>query len=398
MNIRVRPHLAAYIWRRPMRSERGMHVLHTFANNDHVPYLSWFAERARAEGGVRYTFIILYPERPRMLDEMRGLGFNAEWIRYDDRHRKRGMLRALPHLWRLMRRYRPDIVHCHLFDDTLPGLIAARLAGVKVRVTTRQDTGYSWLYAPQWVFADRWNMRLSTHVIAISSECRDFLVQKEGTPAHKVSMVHNGIPPGPFTRQDPAVMARLRERFGLAGRHPVVGTVARFIAWKGHRQIVDAARELVKRHPRALFLFCGGGGDENSVRAMVAEAGLQEHIRFTGWIDRAEIPSFFGVLDVYLHAAEMEPFGLVIAEAMMNAVPVVSTPTGAALDAIEDGVNGVLARREGTALAEGVERVLGTDARAMGAAGRATALRLYPFEVMWRGTMDLYARALGEQA
>lgn len=51
-----------------------MHVLHTFANNSHVPYLTWFAERAAREGSVRYTFLILYPTRPVMLDEMEKLG------------------------------------------------------------------------------------------------------------------------------------------------------------------------------------------------------------------------------------------------------------------------------------------------------------------------------------
>ncbi len=376
-----------------------MHVLHTFANNDHVPYLSWFAERAHREGGVHYTFLILFPERPRILDEMRALGFDAEWIRYDDRHRKSGLLRALPSLWKHIRRYKPDIVHCHLFDDTLPGLIAARLAGIRTRVTTRQDTAYHWMHTPQWVAFDRWNMRLSTRVIAISNECRDFLIEKEGTPADKVQLVHNGIPPTPYTRQDPAVMARMRERFGLDGKHPVIGTVARFIPWKGHEHIVAAARILVRDHPQARFIFCGTGLGEADIRALVAEAGLQDHVVFTGWVERAEIASLFGLFDVYLHAAEMEPFGLVIAEAMMNGVPVVSTPTGAALDAIQDGVNGVLVeRRDGAALAEGVARVLASDARAMGAAGRDTALRLYHFDVMWNGTMDVYARALNKRS
>jgi len=373
----------------------NMHVLHTFANNSAVPYLSWFAERAAQEGNVRYTFLVMYPERPAMLDEMRVLGFRCEWIRYDDRKRKWGMIKALPQLWWYMMSNRQDVVHCNLFDDTLPGLLAAWAAGIKVRITTRQDTGYHWVYAPRWVFLDRWNTRLSSRVIAISGECRRFLLEQEKAPKHKVALVHNGIPPERFTRQRPEAKARLASRFRTEGRSPVVGTVARFIPWKGYRHIVDAAARLVERHPDALFLLCGEGEQQEAVRAWVREAALERNVVLTGWIDRQDMASFYGLLDIYLHAAELEPFGLVYAEAMMNGVPVVSTPTGAALDVIESGTNGILVpRATGVALSEGMELLLRSGPAAIGEAGRITALERFPFEVMWKGTMDVYGNAL----
>lgn len=375
-----------------------MHVLHTFSNNSTVPYLSWFAERARRTGGIHYTFLILYPERPAMLDEMRSLGFNCEWIPYNDEHRKWGMIRALPRLWRLMRRYRPDIVHCHLFDDSLPGLIAAWLNGIRVRVITRQDTGFHWLHAPRWVFLDRWNTRLATHVIAISGECKEFLIAKEGAPVNKVSLVHNGIPPEHFTVQVAGTMDEMRHRFGIEQHHLVIGTVARFIEWKGYRHIVGAASRIVERHPVTRFLFCGTGEQEDEIRQLVERAGLGNNVVFTGWVERKAMASFYGLLDIYLHASEMEPFGLVFAEAMMNGVPVVSTPTGAALDAIESGINGILVDdRTDKGLADGVEKLLAMDRQAIGEKGRRTANDLFPFDVMWEGTIGLYERALSRE-
>lgn len=371
-----------------------MHILHTFANNSHVPYLTWFAERAAREGNIRYTFLILYPERPVMIEEMESLGFTCIWIPFDATMRKWGMLRALPQLWWQIQKARPDVVHCNLFDDSMPGLIASWLAGVRVRVITRQDTGFHWRYTPLWTHLDRWNTRLATHVIAISEECRAFLVEQEHAPPSKVHLVHNGIPPERFTAQDEGTVARLRERFGIAGHWPIIGTVARFIEWKGYRHIISAAKLLAQKHPNARFLFCGQGDQENEIRQLVFAAGLQNHVVFTGWVERAEIASFFGLLDIYLHAAELEPFGLVYAEAMMNGVPVVSTPTGAARDAIIDGENGILAERNGLALATGVERLLNVDLSSIGEAGRQTALKMYSFEIMWKGTMDIYHNAL----
>lgn len=375
-----------------------MHVLHTFANNSTVPYLSWFAERAAQTGDPRYTFIVLYPVRPAMVDEMRALGYKVIWVRYDDRKRKRGMLRALPLLWWHMMTLRPDIVHCHLFDDSLPGLIAAWAAGIRRRVITRQDTGFHWLHARRWVALDRWNNLLATHIIAISGENRRFMIEREGAPERKIALVHNGIPPGPFTRKDPAAMHALRERLGLSPAHLVIGNVARFVEWKGHRHLIAAAAIIAGRHPHARFLLCGKGLLRAEMERLVERNGLGRHVLFIDRIEPADMPSFYGILDIYLHGATLEPFGLVYAEAMMNGVPVVSTRTGAALDGITDGVSGILVHEaSGTALADGVERLLSLDRRAIGEEGRRTALRLFPFDVMWNGTMDVYRNAMKEQ-
>lgn len=369
-------------------------MLHTFANNSSVPYLTWFTERAQQEGGPHYSFLLMSSERPAMIDEMAARGYPVKWLRYDDRRRKSGMLRALPWFIGHMRRMRPDIVHCNLFDDSVPGLLAAKMAGVRTRVITRQDTGYHWMHTPKWMFFDRMNTRVATDVITISQEAREFLIEKEGTPQEKIRLVHNGIPSEIFTRQKPETIARLAEQFGTKGRFPVVGTIARFIPWKGYVQITEAASLIVKKYPKALFLFCGRGEQQEAIRQLVDSLCLRDHVVFTNWVDRGDIPSLYGLMDIYLHAAVLEPFGLVYAEAMMNGVPIVSTPTGAARDAIQNGTNGILTECNGQALAAGVAKLLSMDRKAIGEAGRKTSLEMYSFDTMWNGTMDVYKQAL----
>jgi glycosyltransferase involved in cell wall biosynthesis len=374
---------------------QAMHVLHTFANNGTVPYLTWFTDRAVREGSPKYTFLIMHAQRPVMIEEMKAKGFDVIWIRYDDRKRKRGLIRALPLLWWHMMRIRPDIVHCNLFDDSLPGLIAARLAGIRRRVLTRQDTGFHWMHAPRWVALDRWNNHMATRIIAISEENRRFIVEKERTDPKKVTLVHNGIPPERFTARNEVVMARFRERFGITKEHFVIGSVARYVAWKGHRHVIEAAARIIQRSPYARFLLCGSGVLRPAMEELAKQLGADKHIHFIDRIEPADMPSFYGILDAFIHGAVMEPFGLIYAEAMMNGVPVVSTPTGAALDALTDGVNGILVpEASGEALANGVSRLLAMDHKAMGAAGRDTAMRLFPFDVMWNGTQGVYHEAM----
>jgi glycosyltransferase involved in cell wall biosynthesis len=382
--FQIRPFVAA-------TSSRPLHVMHVFATSGTVPYLTWFAQRAAREGDVRFTFLVMYHERPGMMDEMPALGFDCRWIRYDPKKRKRGLLKALPWLWWNMMRYRPDVVHGHLFDDTLPAMIAAWAARIRSRLYTRQDSGYHWNYAPTWVFLDRLVARFAHKAVACSGDVRAHMTEKEGIAPEKVAMVHHGIPPDRYTRQDAATMARLRARFGLDGKGPVFGTLARFIEWKGYVHIVDAAALIVRRYPLARFLFCGTGPQEPEIRQRVNDRGLQDHIIFTGWVDRDDVPSLFGIMDGYLHAADHEPFGFVYAEAMMAGIPVVSTPTGAALDAIEDGVSGILVNeRSGPGLAEGVYRLMAGDRTGMGLRGKEAALRLFTLDTMYDGYMRLY--------
>lgn len=372
-----------------------MHVLHTYANSHSVPYLTWFTEQAARERNVHYSFLLMHTERPPMVDEMEARGFPAKWIRYDQGKRKRGMLRTLPWMWWHMRRIRPDVVHCNIFDDTVVGLLAAWLAGVKVRIVSKQSTGYHWHFARKWIWVDRLVNRLATDIITISHESRQYLLEKEKAPAHKLHLVHNGIPPERFTNQDPAIVAQLKERFGIAPGHLVIGTVARFIPWKGYALIVEAARLFVKNHPEARFIFCGTGTQQDDIRRRVREAGLDGHVIFAGRVEREQMASFYGTLDIYFHAALLEPFGLIYPEAMMNKVPVVSTATGAALDAIEDDHNGFLAReRTPQALADALERAARSDRSTIGKAGKETALRLFHFNVMREGTLAVYRNAL----
>lgn len=376
-----------------------IHVLHTFANNSSVPFLTWFARKAAQEGRLRFSFLVMHNERPALLDEMTALGHACHWIPFDQEHRKRGMIGALPRLWWHMRRLRPDVMHGHMFDDALPGLIAARAAGIKARVITRHDTGYHWKYTPRWVFVDRFNARLATDVIAISSEGREHLIGNERLDPSRISLVPNGVPLDFADQVSDTTVQRLRARFDLRPEHTVIGTVARFIEWKGYRHVVDAARSLVAERPELRFVFCGTGQQETEIRTLVHAAGLDAHVVFTGRVEPADMASLYRIFDLLLQAPDHEPFGFVYAEAMLCGTPVVSTRTGAARDGITHGIDGILVeQRSGAALAAGVQQALCMDRRALSEAARTKARAVFGFDGMWNGYLRVYEQALQRNA
>lgn len=307
--------------------------MHIIANNASVPYFNWIAERGGRYPGVKFSFVALYPEMPVMSEEMKGYGCDFYWIKFDQSRRKRGMVRSFFNLYALFRKIKPDVVHTHLFDDSLPAILAARVAGVRMRVIQKEDTGFHWNFKPLWVWADRFNNVNATHIVAISKESKRFILDKEKAPSSKVFMIHNGIDLKAIRLMDEESKNRLRKEFNPENKF-LICTISRYIEWKGYRYIIDAVKNIVTINNNVKFLFVGYGGQEHELKELIEQYGLNDFIQLSGWIDRKVMPSLYGIMDLYLHAAYMEPFGFVLAEAMANGVPIVTTRTGVAADVL----------------------------------------------------------------
>ncbi len=369
-----------------------MHIVHIMASNSSVPYFNWFAEEIKNYPQFKFSFIALYPTSPQMMEDMRLRGCDCYWIKFDSAKRKSSMISVLPKLVGLLKKIKADVVNTHLFDDSLPGLLAARLAGIKKRVITKGDTTYHWNYAPTWVWADRFNNFNATDVVAISNESKEFILTKEKANSRKVSMIHHGIPFKYLTDQRDDYKKELTDKYLLAGKI-VIGTVARLIEWKGYRYIIEAARKVVKTNPNIVFLFAGLGDQYEELVKLVNNYGLNKNIIFTGWVARNYIPSLYSVMDIYLHAATTEPFGFVIAEAMANGTPLVTTKTGAAADALEHKKNCYFVEEKNAdEIADGISWMLEDLQRKekIASEGIELAHKMYDVKYMLKNYLSLY--------
>src|ERR1035438_563296 len=100
-----------------------IHVVHVIANQQFVPYLNSLAERVHKYPDIKFTIICMYPVRPRLVEDMQSRGCDCYWIKYDKRFKRTWMLYAFFKLLFLFIKLKPDIVHTHLFDDSVVGLM-----------------------------------------------------------------------------------------------------------------------------------------------------------------------------------------------------------------------------------------------------------------------------------
>ena len=160
----------------------------------------------------------------------------------------------------------------------------------------------------------------------------------------------------------------LRERLGLPGRYLLAS--ARFISIKNLPVLVEAyAQFLASRPSTNLNLVLLGDGEEREViETLCAELGLKDRVLLPGFRQYEELPSFYGLADGFIHVSSVEPWGLVVNEAMSAGLPViVSRVCGCADDLVRDGENGFTVNHDDIGqIADAICRLedAGPDARA----------------------------------
>jgi glycosyltransferase involved in cell wall biosynthesis len=291
-----------------------------------------------------------------------------------------------------------DVFHAHLFDPAVVGLSAAWLRRVPVRVLTRHYSNYhTRINRPFHVKLDQLCTALASRVIAVSGDTAAHLVDVEGAPRTKVSVVHNGID---FERVRPSSSssrASVRRELGLE-REFVFLIAARLHPEKGYEYLFEATRLLMRQRPEPfVVLVAGRGPQQPHYEALARDLGIAERVRFLGF--RRDLPDLMVASDVFVLPSLAEAFGLVLAEALYLGVPVLSTRVGGIPEIVDDGVDGLLVPPgDASALRIGMERFLtgkvslpGTGAAAVKKVGRS-----FSFEKMLLGYERVYDQAFGD--
>ena len=239
-------------------------------------------------------------------------------------------------LYRVLKKVMPDIVHTHLIHATLYGRLAARWAGVPVIVTTEHNTS-NWQTKYGFVhLVYRWTAGWNTKIFAVSDAVMERMVRIGRIKKESIQVLYNGI--------DVRVFHETRQRTEKKSTpmvSPVIGTVGRLDPRKGHRYLLEASVDIIKRYPEASILIIGSGKMESSLKQVARSLGLKErNIRFLGIQNNTS--NYLQSMDVFVLPSVEEGLGIAILEAMAAEVPVVATSVGGIPEIITHGETGIL--------------------------------------------------------
>jgi glycosyltransferase involved in cell wall biosynthesis len=276
-----------------------------------------------------------------------------------------GVARDVRRLRNVVRAEHVDVVHAHhSHDHWLARLAAGRPVPV---VRTFHN-----LRSVRGGRLDRWLYRHTAALFAVSRQiearCRE--VTASATPV----VWTPGMADLPRFATD-ADGAPIREEFKL-GEAPVVVTVSRLAANRGHELLLNAFRLVLATMPEARLLLVGKGETRARLEQTVAEMGLAGQVIFTGYRDR-DLPEVLAAADCFaLMAAGSDDSCRAALEAMAAARPVVARRVGALPETIVHGETGLLVDEDRPeAVAAALVTILGDRdrARTMGRAGHVRA-------------------------
>ena len=249
-----------------------------------------------------------------------------------------GMLAALRRLRR--GRFRPDVVHAHVFSAALPALVLARLSRAPL-VVTEHYTGFQ---RGLITGADRLTARVAFEradlVAPVSRELAGHL--REIAPGARIEVHPNTVDTEVFTPTT----------HGGHGPPRRLLNVAALAEKKGHGYLLDALSRL---HDVRLDVV----GDGELREELESRArGLEAPVRFHGELPKEQVARMMGEADLFVLPSTHETFGAVLIEAMACGLPSVATRVGGVPEVLDDSAGELVEPRDPAALAAAIERVL----------------------------------------
>lgn len=311
-------------------------------------------------------------------------------------------LRCLLDLFRLMRNERFDLVHSFTPKAGLLAMLAARAAGIPVRIHT--FTGQVWATRRGPVRAllrlvDRLLAGAATFTLADSPSQRQFLISEGVVAASRLGVPGagsvSGVDPVRF-RPDACRRHDLRARFGMGPGDVVLLFVGRVTRDKGVLDLARAFSRLAGEH-RGLRLLVAGPDEEDLSDEIVRLCGT--------YADRLHLLEFTSAPEELMAASDIlclpsyrEGFGMVIVEAAAAGLPAVASRIYGIVDAVVEGTTGLLHEPgDVNGLVARLRELIANEAlRArLGAGARTRAARDFSQEAVTTAVLEIYGRLLG---
>jgi glycosyltransferase involved in cell wall biosynthesis len=307
---------------------------------------------------------------------------------------------ALFRLWRLFRKERFDGVHSIMPKAGLLSMLAARLAGVRLRVHT--FTGQVWANKKgfrRFVLKsfDKVLAMNATQVFADShSQCR-FLIENNIVKARAIDVLGEGSVVGVNIKRfeySQKVWQQIRSEHQIPGDAVVFMFMGRLTRDKGLMDLSRAFSAAARQNANIHLLIVGSD-----------EEGLEQEFyslakNFPGRVHRAgfaEHPEeYLSAADVFCLPSYREGFGSVLIEAAAVGLPSIASRIYGITDAVEDGVTGILhhpaSDRE---IAEAMLQLASNEGlrRQMGGAARQRAIEKFSEEHVTEAWVDFYRRS-----
>jgi len=304
---------------------------------------------------------------------------------------------------RILRDYRPEIVHTHSSKAGILGRYAAKSLGIPV-VHTVHGAAFHYGQAAfayrLYRFLERRAARRTDHFITVCDAMADQYLQAGIGSPEQFTTIYSGMDVD-WIQTPRRQRSEIRSSLGLSDQHIVVGKIARLFPLKGHEFLIDAAQQVIRSNPQVRFLLLGDGILRAQFEQRVASLGLSQHFIFAGLIAPEEVADYVHAMDIVAHTSEWEGLARVLPQALIARRPIVSFDIDGAREVCIDDVTGRLIPARNTASLASAITQLAADAELRQRLGEEGCRRFsdtFRHETMTARIRNVYEEVLRRQS
>jgi glycogen(starch) synthase len=161
---------------------------------------------------------------------------------------------------------------------------------------------------------------MADSIIAVSELTKQAIMKDYDIPAEKIEVVHNRLDLADLPILEGATDYIYLEQLRADGWH-VVTNIGRLTIQKGLVNLLHAAREVIKKQPKTIFLIVGSGEQYYELIELAAELGISKNVICTGFLRGKAWRDSYAIGDLFIMPSVSEPFGLTVLEAIGYRTP-----------------------------------------------------------------------------
>ena len=311
-------------------------------------------------------------------------------------------LRGHRQVRRLIRSWKPDVVHTHSSKAGILGRAAAWHEGVACIVHTihglafhpRESSWRNWIYAR----AERWAARRCHAIVSVADAMTvQALAARIGEPS-QYTTIRSGIDVDALLAEDTS-RARIRAELGIDEGDIVFGTFARLAEHKGHDDLIDALTPLLASRdgPPMRLLWVGDGWWRARLGERLRGSSIANRVILTGLVEPSRIGTLLAATDVVIHPSYREGLPRAVVQGLLAGKPAIAYDIDGAREVCVPGETGILVNPgDLDGLRRGAKWMIAHphERRAMGARGNERFRTEFDWRVMSQRLLALYSRIL----
>lgn len=180
-------------------------------------------------------------------------------------------------------------------------------------------------------------MLMADRIVAVSQHTKDMIVEDYDIPADKIEVVHNSVDPSMVEPLDDANAYQYLTALKAQG-YRVITNIGRLTLQKNLPNLLHAAKEVIARVPKTIFLIVGSGEMYFELISLAADLGIANNVFFVGFQRGKQWRDAYAIADLFVMPSISEPFGLTALEAIGYGTPVLMSNQSGVAEVIKNSL------------------------------------------------------------